>query len=403
MKKITYLEGIRGIAAFLVIFNHFMVAFFPATYWGDSMKSNLFGNFEVFLSQSPLNLFSNGNFAVCIFFILSGFVLSYSYFKTYNTNKVTSSAIKRYFRLTLPILFIFIIIALLMKNNLFFNKEASVITGSTIWLEKFFNFDINVLSILQNAFCEVPFNGSSEYLTVLWTITYELIGSFITYLFILLFGKMNKRYIAYIAYIAFIIIFHQTYYLAFILGILLSDLFCNSNKIFSKKSVKVFSILVFVLALYLGSYPSGIKPTNNEYKFIASINIDAPLYLFYHTIGAAMLIFSILSSNILQKILSFKPLVFIGEISFSVYLVHVVVLCSFSSYVFIKIYESLNRYLVSFGITLIISIPIIILISYIFEKIIVKNINKLLNYIEKKLKIEFNNKIEEEFSEFKKQ
>ena len=76
---------------------------------------------------------------------------------------------------------------------------------------------------------------------------------------------------------------------------------------------------------------------------------------------------------------------FLGKISFSIYLIHVVIIGSFSSYIFIKIYEQLNRYLISFGITVIISIPLILLLSYVFEKYIVENTNKISKKIEEKI------------------
>lgn len=32
--RIGFIEGLRGIAAFMVLLSHFVVAFFPAFYWG---------------------------------------------------------------------------------------------------------------------------------------------------------------------------------------------------------------------------------------------------------------------------------------------------------------------------------------------------------------------------------
>ena len=383
MKKINYLEGVRGIAAFMVIFNHFMVAFFPATYWGSSMPTHLSRNIEIFLAQSPLNVFSAGNFAVCIFFILSGFVLSYSYFLNNNNNeKLTKSAIKRYPRLVLPVLIIIIIVAIFINFSFFYNKEASLITGSSTWLATFFNFNVNIFDVFYNAFYNVPFNGSAKYLTVLWTINFELIGSFITYLFLLLFGKLEKRYIF---YIAFILVFYKTYFLAFILGIILADIFCNKKGILLKSNKVIITLILILAAIYFGGYPSGIEPTNKIYGILVIANENIPESLIYHTIGAFLLLFAVLSSNILQKILELKPFVFLGKISFSIYLIHVVIIGSFSSYIFIKIYEQLNRYLISFGITVIISIPLILLLSYVFEKYIVENTNKISKKIEEKI------------------
>ena len=44
------------------------------------------------------------------------------------------------------------------------------------------------------------------------------------------------------------------------------------------------------------------------------------------------------------KILGMKKFLVLGENSFAIYLVHIPILFSFSSWVFVKIYERLNRY-----------------------------------------------------------
>ena len=74
--KIQYLEGIRGVAALMVFFHHFLLAFFPSfNFAGDPATSHL-GTFELNYWRTPLSVFTNGEFMVSLFFVLSGFVLS---------------------------------------------------------------------------------------------------------------------------------------------------------------------------------------------------------------------------------------------------------------------------------------------------------------------------------------
>ena len=82
MKKIRYLDGLRGLAAFEVVFHHFILAFYPALFAGPGVPTHLAPGQEVFVSGSVLNLLYDGNFAVCIFFVLSGYVLSHKFFWT---------------------------------------------------------------------------------------------------------------------------------------------------------------------------------------------------------------------------------------------------------------------------------------------------------------------------------
>ena len=71
MKKIQYLNGLRGVAAFEVVFHHFILAFYPALFSGPGIATHLAAGEEVAASGSFLNLFLDGNFSVCIFFLLN--------------------------------------------------------------------------------------------------------------------------------------------------------------------------------------------------------------------------------------------------------------------------------------------------------------------------------------------
>ncbi len=97
--KIIYLDGLRGLAAFIVVIYHHFYGFYPKFLYPSEDKV------LTQLSGSPLNIFYNGNFAVYIFFILSGYVLTYKFFKTRNYGIIISSAARRYIRLLVPVLF----------------------------------------------------------------------------------------------------------------------------------------------------------------------------------------------------------------------------------------------------------------------------------------------------------
>ena len=78
--KLRYLEGIRGLAAIIVVLHHYILAFYPAmSSANETQIHNETSYFEEVMAQIPLNIFYNGGFAVCIFFILSGYVLSNNY------------------------------------------------------------------------------------------------------------------------------------------------------------------------------------------------------------------------------------------------------------------------------------------------------------------------------------
>jgi peptidoglycan/LPS O-acetylase OafA/YrhL len=331
MKKIKYLDGLRGLAAFGVVFHHFILAFYPALYSGPGNVTHLKAGWETFASGSIINLFYNGNFFVCVFFVLSGFVLSYKFFLMKDREILTASAVKRYFRLAIPVAFSVFCIYLLMKFSLFYNQPAGDISGS-VWLAGFWNFTPNFWGALNETFLGAFFSDTLAYNATLWTIAFEFFGSFLVLGFLALFGKMKNRHWAYLIAIIF---FFQTYYLAFILGMLLSDLMAHENILLQKfDRNKLLRTGLLLAGLFLGSYPAGREVSGTIYAFMFNTFFVNPPIV-YHNLGAFLVILVMLYSLRLQKIFSLRPLVFLGEISYAIYLSHFFILGSLASFVFL--------------------------------------------------------------------
>ena len=193
MRKIGYLDGLRGLAAFQVVFHHFILTFYPALFIFPGVATHLPGTIEATISASPLNLLWDGNFAVCLFFILSGYVLSHKFFLHGNAEIATAAAVKRYFRLALPAAFSVLLAYVMMKLSLFFNQPAGVAAGSD-WLAGVWTFQPRFFDALNQAFLGVFFAGTFSYNAVLWTIALEFAGSFIVFGFLALFGTARNRF-----------------------------------------------------------------------------------------------------------------------------------------------------------------------------------------------------------------
>ena len=205
MKNENSLSGLRGFAAFMVVIHHYLIAFYPSLYNGnlETIKTN--SGIEPQIATSPLNVIYNGNFFVCIFFVLSGYVLSYKFFKYKDDKAITSSAVRRYIRLMLPVLFSTTISYIFMKLNLFYNDKVALITGSNWWLAEFYNFMPNIFEMVKQALYGTFFENKSYYNGVLWTMQYELIGSFFVFGICSIFGRMRNRFVFYIIGILLVI------------------------------------------------------------------------------------------------------------------------------------------------------------------------------------------------------
>ena len=70
-RKLMELEALRGVAAVIVLFHHFLLVVAPRLH-GRNFPDDL-----IALVRTPLFALVNGSAAVAIFFVLSGFVLTY--------------------------------------------------------------------------------------------------------------------------------------------------------------------------------------------------------------------------------------------------------------------------------------------------------------------------------------
>jgi peptidoglycan/LPS O-acetylase OafA/YrhL len=373
--KLEYLEGLRGTAAIIVVLHHFVCAFYPAMVFGSVVSSHL--KYETLIAATPLNIMFAGNFAVCIFFVLSGYVLSYKYFQNPNLKVLQSLALRRYFRLMIPVFGSVLIAYIFINLHLFYNIKITPFTFSYTWLNKYYNFSPSIKGMLYEGIYGTFINEGSKYNAILWTMYFEFFGSLLVFSFLALFGKFNKRYLV---YICLLFIFWKTYFAGFILGLIISDKVTHKKKSQNKqnKMYILYSIL-FIISLFLGSFPiMDTSKTVYQYMKINRLSYEDNI-IFWHTLGAFFLLISILNIKWLTEVLSGKFVIFLGKISFSVYLLHLIILFSLSSLIFNMLISHFS-YNNSFMITFIISFPIIIFVAFLYMKYVDLNGIKFSRY-----------------------
>ena len=212
--RFPYLDGLRGIASVAVFLWHNFLSFFPGAVSPDiPLRSRLL---EVTVFQSPLNLLFAGDFAVYIFFVLSGFVISIKHFRGNYSNALKSSFLRRYVRLMPPAIVTILVSYAILKCGLMYNNAAAQLTKSW-WLTlnwRDVNVDLrNALWMGLYGMWSRGISASEQFNSNLGTLFIELLGSLIIFAFILLVNNLSlgfrDRCFCYLALIT------SSFYLAF--------------------------------------------------------------------------------------------------------------------------------------------------------------------------------------------
>ncbi len=360
-RKLAHLDGLRGLAALVVVFHHFACAFLPAAIFGGAIIAHF--SLEKVIYKTPLQLLVTGNFAVCIFFVLSGYVLSHKFFLTKDVTHARSGAIKRYFRLMPPILAAILISYLLLRLKLPHNMAGAKISGSSMWLANLWPRPAGFMEVLRQGTYGILVGKADPNIfdNALWTMKLEFFGSFLVFAFIALFGNIKRRWVA---YLAVIILFWNSYYLAFILGVLLCDLGVAYPK---HKFSRVTLLLAGGTGLLLGAAPLASSTQTIYSSLTIPLLPTADIFVLPHIIGAALILMTVVYSRTLSRLLSVKPLRYLGKISFSMYLLHILILGTVTSAVLVLMAPN-HSYLAALAVAALVSFPVIFIAAHFFTK-----------------------------------
>jgi peptidoglycan/LPS O-acetylase OafA/YrhL len=320
-RRLIYLESIRGIAALCVVFYHLAVTFISAMNTIDLTRSKLPILLRVLLA-SPLSLLTNGPFAVRIFFVLSGFVLSLSYFHKKTGAAVAGPAARRYPRLMLPALASVMFGWILLKLGWYWNLDAAALMQRRpgAWLFHWFLLDRTFTDALREGaygtFFSFDWNRTLN--SSLWTMPWELGGSFIVFSLLALFGSIQRRFLIYGLVAIGLYATVWPLLVDFVAGLALCDLFTRHEQRFREKPrwpiIALFTGLI--LGGLLGEWPS-TQHGLNDY-FVAC----------WPVVPAVLIIGGITFSPRLRHAFESRAMAFLGKISFPLYLFHLSIICS---------------------------------------------------------------------------
>jgi len=300
LKKLDQLVSLRGLAAWVVVFYHSVVLL------------------QIALPQLPRNLvifIAQGYLAVDFFFVLSGFIIFINYHSNFRSD-IRHNALKFYWnRISriYPVHLVMLVAYLLLTLAfLHFSSSKTIPSGYT------------VESFLQSLILIHAWTGDPTWWNVpSWSISAE----WFVYLFFPFIAILFHRFISglsahFILATAISIALYSAYFLKgydslgtaafsmalvrvfleFLLGSVVGSLFVNHRKFLSQSRAAVGAIVLLMCA--------------------ALPFIDAPNYAVIPFLCFAMVWFLSVDTSPVSKILSNKLLVYLGEISYSTYMVH---------------------------------------------------------------------------------
>lgn len=369
--RFLYLEGLRGVAAIQVVLLHFVTGFLP-----DTAEH----------AARPWRVLWDGHTAVYVFFLISGAVLTPSFARGGTWPR---QVVKRVVRLGLPIaaaaVFALVLLAAMPNAHLI----AARITGSG-WLAMDSSAAATLPHLLRDIALDSLLLGFREYtlfapiagrLPLLehalnaptWSLHLELYGSLLVLGLVMLRARSWRLHLA--AVVACAIVFGTHPMFLFILG-----------HLFSSRLDKPLNPAIGVSLVVLGLAMSASKDWPILEAARAAIARFAPvaapnLFQFQSQVAAVVLFAGVLSSTLAQRLLSRCQR--LGQLSFSIYLLHFPILFTLACAAFIPLASVLPR-TAAIGITFIGFAAVVLIAAIGFERFVDRRAVQLSHVIDRR-------------------
>jgi peptidoglycan/LPS O-acetylase OafA/YrhL len=319
--RLAYLETLRGIAALVVVLSHTLAA------------ANLQGppaGIVLAMMASPLSLLINGRGAVIFFFTLSGYVLTLRALETGDAGSIVRGALKRWPRLAGPVLLSTLLSWALWRRGLYFHTAAAGIAGNP-WLLHFANGsldlsnppDMGLLAAIRQGVWSTFVSGADSFNSSLWTMSYEMAGSFAIYVAAFLVILFRNRFIP--AAVVLLVVFgvmgwRDMLYPAFGIGLALACLHAAGRLV----PPRPFAACLVLAAIYGFGYRGGAM----TYIWLPIFDPEGAGATMICLTASAALISGVSAWPQARRGLSGRAGRLLGSLSFPIYLVHVPVILS---------------------------------------------------------------------------
>ncbi|TCT09833.1 peptidoglycan/LPS O-acetylase OafA/YrhL [Tepidamorphus gemmatus] len=316
--RIASLDGLRGIAAVIVMLGHFVLAFTPVWYAG-TVAFNWSG--PNIAAKTPLFVLQSGTFAVFVFFALSGFVMAQSGDRS--RAPLLALAGTRLLRLNIPVaasIALAVVLLAIFPNEI--HDVAAIVRHG--WVQGWYQPGGPSLLEVAIGLARGSYRAAIYYNPVVWTMRVELIGSLVIYT---IYKAVPARYVVPCLVAGLVFTFFRTGTQGFLFGFFSGALLYTY---WSRGHVPRSSVawVVFLIGTYLGGFPFA-EPRGPSYQWLADLlRPIADPELATRNAGAILVLIAMLYLPGVRAVFSMSIPGFLGRISFALYLTHFPILCT---------------------------------------------------------------------------
>lgn len=385
----AFLDGIRGFACLFVVFFHLVYAWYPRHHYGFGYPGD--GKNHYIIQLPIIKVIYSGASMVHVFFVVSGFALSYKSLKLLRNGSIdtalqslVSSAFRRPFRIFLPPLTSTFIIVLLVRFGAYEPARPYAYDDQVIpdvhedHVERFATFweQLRHWVYHSHEMCGLfRWSRRNPYDGHLWTIPVEFHQSMLLFFTVLTLSFLRPviRTILLASLAVYAAYVDPGPTLCFYAGMLTAELWLITSSrttpsltesrrktILTRIEAAIWWI-IFLAGLYLDSNSDYWEATPG-YSFLARLHTNRD---FWHTTGAFFIVFSASNSASIQKLFTNSFAQYLGKISYAVYLVHGMFLHTLVYILLPKVWEytgkdTLAQYELGWGLVVALFLPCVI-------------------------------------------
>ncbi len=318
-KRYIELDSLRGLAALAVFFSHAL-----------SMINLKDRPYASLIEKSVLHIFWDGSAAVVLFFVLSGFVLALPYVgEKEKPVDFIPFIIRRIFRIY-PAYYAALAISILLKFYIF---RMGGLNGLSAFMTQFWDWPNEHLtwsSVVKHMIMIGPKYSMGQIDPIIWSLVVEMKVSLVFPFIIPVIRRIKTLWVAAAFFVVFVVLYEITksdilsYIPLFILGGLIAR--------FRQTLVDWFRKLPVWVCLVIGAVSIVLYTFRYSVPELPHINYTRQNFVI--GFGVALIILLVISRQQLSSILSLAPLKYLGDISYSFYLLHFPILMTVTSLIY---------------------------------------------------------------------